>query len=703
MKDNDTGNLLYFFVGILFIIAIIIIFFPTVDNTSKVSANIVLTDKEITLKIGDTYSLQYNVTPADSKLIFISSDEKIVTVDNSGNIKGLKSGTATITAKTDDKHQSVCLVKVQSNAIPVTGITLNKTEVEMDVGKTLQLSVDIKPINATDRKISWTTSDQSIATVSSKGLVTAKKAGTVTIIAQVGNKKAVCLIDIEDAGIQATSITLNKTSASIVEGNTLDLVATIKPDNTTNKKVTWTTSDQNIATVSNGKVTAKKAGTAIITAKTSNGKTATATITVTNVTLFEAYFLNSINSPGFSKKLTTNNAFIFKTNDGKYVLSDTGISSDDIKNLIYKKLKELQGKTKVVVDYLIISHLDSDHYGNATKILSDKNFNIKNLIIKKEGSKTSYYNKIAKAATDNKVTKVIESSTLKDGASYTLNSNVKIYLFNTKDVFKGKTGCTEYSKTDHAVGFVVSVSDLSTLAKDTNNKYIYFEGEDYLKNGGNTKIYTSDKVEFKIDGMKSRFYATSALVNNCRSNSNSIATLFQIKTASGNKYVYVPGDLENNGYYPLGEFDTAYNQTIHGVAKTYYYEYKLVNNVPKFIVKNNKFTKSTKTPIVKAPSEYLTALNIKNKFKDILGNIVIYQAAHHNLNNSEEAINTLNINRSDVYVVSPSGNSSKSKNFRHIFSTYSLRNTQMLFTGIEKQNGIKCTITSSSKTKCAGY
>ncbi len=703
MKDNSTEKLLYFVVGFLIVIAIIIVYFPTADHTVKVNGSISLEDKEIALKVGDSYSLQYIVTPADTPITFISSDESVVTVDNMGNVKALKTGTATITAKIDDSHRSICVINVKSNTIPVTGITLNKTEVEMDVGKTLQLSVTIKPSNATDRKVSWTTSDQSIATVSSKGLVTTKKTGTVTITAQVGGKKAVCLIEVEDAGIPATSITLNKTSASIVEGNSLDLTATIKPDNTTNKKVTWTTSDQNIATVSNGKVTAKKAGTAIITAKTSNGLTATANITVTNVTLFEAYFLNSLTAPGFSKSNTTNNAFIFKTNDGKYVLSDTGVNSADIKNLIYNKLKELQGKSKVVVDYLIVSHLDSDHYGNAVNLLSDSKFTIKNLIIKKEASKTTTYQKIADAAKNNKVTKVIESSTISEGAAYTLNSNIKFYLFNTKDVFSGKTGCTAYSKTDYTVYFAASVNDTSSLAKDTNNKYIYFEGEEYLKDGGNTKIYTSDKVEFKVNGMKSRFYAAISDTNNCRSNANSIATLFQIKTNSGNKYVYIPGDLENNGYYPLGELDSTYNQTIHGVFGTYYDEYKLVDNKPRFVVKNNKFVKSTKTSIVRAASEYITAKNIKNKFSDISGNIVIYQASHHGLNNSEEAMNTLNINRSDAYVVTSNKDIRDSKNIRYVLANYSLRNTQRLFVSASNRYGIKCTISSNSKTKCAAY
>ena len=113
----------------------------------------------------------------------------------------------------------------------------------------------------------------------------------------------------------------------------------------------------------------------------------------------------------------------------------------------------------------------------------------------------------------------------------------------------------------------------------------------------------------------------------------------------------IPGDLENNGYYPLGEFDTTYNQTMHGVVGTYYYDYKIVDNEIRFIVKNNKLVKSTQVSIVRAASEYITAKNIKNKFSDISGNIVIYQASHHGLNNSEEAMNTLNINRSDVYVV----------------------------------------------------
>ena len=108
-------------------------------------------------------------------------------------------------------------------------------------------------------------------------MVTAKKVGSATITAKAGDKSATCAITV--AATPVTSVTLNKTSASLKAGETVTLTATVKPDDATDKTVTWTTSDASVATVSNGVVTAKKVGTATITAKAGD-KSATCSITV---------------------------------------------------------------------------------------------------------------------------------------------------------------------------------------------------------------------------------------------------------------------------------------------------------------------------------------------------------------------------------------------------------------------------------------
>ena len=169
-------------------------------------------------------------------------------------------GTATITAKAGDKT-ATCAVTVV--ATQVTSITLDRTSASLKAGETVTLTATVKPDDATDKTVTWSTSDASVATVSN-GVVTAVKVGTATITARAGDKSATCAITV---GIPVASITLNKASTNLKAGEMVTLTATVKPDDATDKAVTWSTSDASVATVSDGVVTAVRLGAAIITAK----------------------------------------------------------------------------------------------------------------------------------------------------------------------------------------------------------------------------------------------------------------------------------------------------------------------------------------------------------------------------------------------------------------------------------------------------
>ena len=140
--------------------------------------------------------------------------------------------------------------------VPVAGITLDKTTASVEEGKSLTLTATVTPDNATDKTVTWTTSDRdrSVATVDSTGVVTGIKAGTATITAKAGEKTATCTVTVTAAStepevVPVTGITLDKTTASVEAGKSLTLTATVTPDNATDKTVTWTTSDQSVATV----------------------------------------------------------------------------------------------------------------------------------------------------------------------------------------------------------------------------------------------------------------------------------------------------------------------------------------------------------------------------------------------------------------------------------------------------------------------
>ena len=253
-----------------------------------------LNTTNLTLDKGKTSTLVATITPSNttqSKTItWSSSNNNIATVSSTGVVTAKASGTAIITAKTSNGKTATCKIIVPTQTIttiPITAVKLNTTNLTLDKGKTSTLVATITPSNTTQSKtITWSSSNNNIATVSSTGVVTAKASGTATITAKTSNGKiATCIITVPTqtvTTIPITSIKLNTTNVTLNKGKTSTLVATITPSNTTQSKtITWSSSNNNIATVSNtGVVTAKASGTAIITAKTSNGKIATCKIIV---------------------------------------------------------------------------------------------------------------------------------------------------------------------------------------------------------------------------------------------------------------------------------------------------------------------------------------------------------------------------------------------------------------------------------------
>jgi uncharacterized protein YjdB len=168
--------------------------------------------------------------------------------------------------------------------ISVTSVSLNKTTLSITEGDTYTLTATVSPSNATDKSVTWSSSNTSVAVVSASGLVTAKAAGsaTITVTTNDGGKKATCSVTVSNPIVSVTDVSLNKTSMSMMVGDTQTLTATITPSNATDKSVTWSSSNTSVATVSSsGLVTAKAAGSATITVTTNDGgKKATCLVTV---------------------------------------------------------------------------------------------------------------------------------------------------------------------------------------------------------------------------------------------------------------------------------------------------------------------------------------------------------------------------------------------------------------------------------------
>ena len=187
----------------------------------------------------------------------------------------------------DDGNANEMLVQteVEIPKVAVSGITLNNSTLSLTTGQNFTLQAMLSPSNATNKEVTWESSDAGVAAVSKDGVVTAKKAGKATIVAKAADesgKYASCVVTVTEVKKEVTGVTLNKSSLNLGVGGSEVLSATVLPADATNKQVTWLSSTPSIATVSqSGVVTGVKEGTTQISVITADGsKTAICSVTV---------------------------------------------------------------------------------------------------------------------------------------------------------------------------------------------------------------------------------------------------------------------------------------------------------------------------------------------------------------------------------------------------------------------------------------
>lgn len=235
-------------------------------------SSITVNPSTVSMTIAQTQQITATVAPsnaANKTLSWSSSNTGIATVSSSGLITSVAAGSATITVQATDGSNVYNTVSVSVSATPIiiTGITLIPGSATLAPGATTQLSAAIAPSNATNKTLTWSSSNTGIATVSSSGLVTAVAAGIANIWATStdgSNRTGTCTITVN---IPATSISLNQATATMHPGNTLTLVATVLPSNATNKTVSWSSNSTNATVNGSGMITAISLGSAVITAR----------------------------------------------------------------------------------------------------------------------------------------------------------------------------------------------------------------------------------------------------------------------------------------------------------------------------------------------------------------------------------------------------------------------------------------------------
>ena len=228
------------------------------------------------------------ITPsnaANKNVTWTSSNESVATVSTTGVIKAVGNGTCKITATTTDGTNLSASVNITVD-MKVTGISFSITDYTItNIGQTPVFTPTITPSNAANKKVLWTSSDKSIATVSSTGVIKAVSNGTCKIIATTtdGTNLSASVNITVALPIKATGITTNIANYTITTIHDVPTFrATITPTNTTNKTVKWSSSNTNVATVSeSGVVTAVGNGTCTITATTMDGTNLSASVNLT--------------------------------------------------------------------------------------------------------------------------------------------------------------------------------------------------------------------------------------------------------------------------------------------------------------------------------------------------------------------------------------------------------------------------------------
>jgi len=265
---------------------------PLLVNINKTTDNLI---------VGGTDNLAVAIIPANvtnKAVTWSSSNTLVVKVDNIGKVTAISTGTATTIVTTVDGNKTAsCVITVNNPEVHPISVSINKTIDHLTIGGTDTLAVTVNPADSTNKTVTWSSSDNSIATVDNIGKVTAISVGTATITVTTvdGRRTATCIVTGNNS-IVLTAVSLNKTSDTLIVGDVDNLIAQITPSNATNQVVEWSSSSAIAKVDKTGKVTAISTGIARITVTTADGnKIASCVIAVNNTNGENTFTLTNYN------------------------------------------------------------------------------------------------------------------------------------------------------------------------------------------------------------------------------------------------------------------------------------------------------------------------------------------------------------------------------------------------------------------------
>lgn len=276
------------------VVLIVFLFGCEKEQEAPMVTEIMLDRTELELKVGDTHQFKLSYSPSNAeypdctwavskyKPSFDAEEYDIATIDQNGLFTANKEGVTIAFALANDLFfqntnrplQAVC--KVTILPIEATSLTLNKTEEIMNIGETISLEAKIEPENTTHKDVKWESNNPNIVSVRNdevfggKAVVTALQEGEAIITASVDSITVTCKITVNPTKLEG--ISFDQTEKTVKEGESFVLTPVFTPENASNKKVIWTSSNQSIATVDQeGKVSTHSFGECLIKAISEDG------------------------------------------------------------------------------------------------------------------------------------------------------------------------------------------------------------------------------------------------------------------------------------------------------------------------------------------------------------------------------------------------------------------------------------------------
>ena len=260
----------------------------TVEDSNFVHINeITMKSEKVELKTGETgwIGVTYNPSNATNKVLtWKSSNEKVATV-REGTIKAVGLGTATLTATSEDGGKTAtCKVTVTDGKKHIESIRLKTDSIEMKPGEGKTIYAEYNPSNVDDKTLYWKSSNEKVVTVN-EGYVKAIGEGTATVtaVSRDGGKTASCKVTVTSGTVKLQSIKISSSTEILTKGEGKTIYVTYNPNNVTDKTLYWSSSNEKVATVSEGYVKAVGEGIATLTARSKDGnKTASCQVVVTD-------------------------------------------------------------------------------------------------------------------------------------------------------------------------------------------------------------------------------------------------------------------------------------------------------------------------------------------------------------------------------------------------------------------------------------